>query len=408
MAECMGLHRDGSGYGLSPLETHVRRIIWHQLCFLDIRTCEAQGPRPTIRREDYDTKIPLNVEDEDLTDAIEPPQPRDGYTSALLPLIRFEINEMMRNIWADRRRLELRKVTLTEVLTKNENFRQRLLDKYAKFLDENVPIQRYTKLVMNLLAHRLIAMVLHPYFANTANPMPQFLNKILISASITILDMNITLATDPFFAKYRWYIGAYQQNHVALILATEMFYRPHNPLADKIWNCLDWVFELPPDLSRESKGMYVLHEIMGKSAWYRSLRKVRAPEKTAGAVPSGQAALVKGTSSPTTSMNTSPQQHPSSHVPLPPAQMAPQGPPRGPTGPEPGMVFAGISDGEAIWSFPRMPDSPETIGDENTPGYQHRLAAQQQGQMPVMADYGDMVSSSCLAYSTLNNAGYRY
>ena len=50
MAECMGLHRDGETYGMNPLETQVRRLIWYQLCFLDIRTCEAQGPRPTIRR----------------------------------------------------------------------------------------------------------------------------------------------------------------------------------------------------------------------------------------------------------------------------------------------------------------------------------------------------------------------
>lgn len=52
MAECMGLHRDGQTYGMNPLETHVRRLIWYQLCFLDIRTCEAQGPRPTIRRDE--------------------------------------------------------------------------------------------------------------------------------------------------------------------------------------------------------------------------------------------------------------------------------------------------------------------------------------------------------------------
>ncbi|OAF57587.1 hypothetical protein VC83_04854 [Pseudogymnoascus destructans] len=32
MAECMGLHRDGETYGLNPIETQVRRLIWYQLC----------------------------------------------------------------------------------------------------------------------------------------------------------------------------------------------------------------------------------------------------------------------------------------------------------------------------------------------------------------------------------------
>ncbi|KAJ3563384.1 hypothetical protein NPX13_g8219 [Xylaria arbuscula] len=110
MAECMGLHRDGETYGLTPLETHVRRLVWHQLCFLDIRTCEAQGPKPVIRREDYDTKLPMNCNEEDLpaTAGAPPPAPSEAWTSNTLALIRFEINEMMRAVWVDRRRLETR------------------------------------------------------------------------------------------------------------------------------------------------------------------------------------------------------------------------------------------------------------------------------------------------------------
>lgn len=98
MAECMGLHRDGEEYGLTPLETHVRRVIWNQLCFLDIRTCEAQGPRPVIRREEYDTRLPLNCDDTEVTheNAPDPDSCAGRWTPITLPLIRFEINEMMR------------------------------------------------------------------------------------------------------------------------------------------------------------------------------------------------------------------------------------------------------------------------------------------------------------------------
>lgn len=61
----MGLHRDGTEYGLGPVETHVRRMIWYQLCFLDIRTCEAQGPRPGIREEEFDTQMPVSLASEE-------------------------------------------------------------------------------------------------------------------------------------------------------------------------------------------------------------------------------------------------------------------------------------------------------------------------------------------------------
>lgn len=49
IAETMGLHRDPTLYSFDVIETHARRLLWHQLCFLDLRACEAHRPRPQIR-----------------------------------------------------------------------------------------------------------------------------------------------------------------------------------------------------------------------------------------------------------------------------------------------------------------------------------------------------------------------
>jgi len=137
MAECMGLHRDGdSTYGMNPLETHIRRLIWHHLCFLDIRTCEAQGPRPTIRRDDFDTRLPLNVDDVDLHASGKPPKGADRWTDVTFSLIRFEINEMMRTIWIDRPRIERRRLSLTAVLSKIETFKTNMAAKYDHLMDD--------------------------------------------------------------------------------------------------------------------------------------------------------------------------------------------------------------------------------------------------------------------------------
>jgi hypothetical protein len=105
MAECMGLHRDGEAYGLTPLETHVRRLIWYQLCWLDIRTCEAQGPKPAIRKEDFDVKLPLNIDDVEFHTDGRSPVGTDKFTDSTLSLIRFEYTEMARAIWIDRPRI---------------------------------------------------------------------------------------------------------------------------------------------------------------------------------------------------------------------------------------------------------------------------------------------------------------
>lgn len=325
MAECMGLHRDGQTYGLDPLETQVRRLIWHQLCFLDIRTCEAQGPKPGIRRDDYDTTLPLNVEEDELTNMTwcsVPPSAASSapekWTSNLLSIIRFEINEMMRIIWSDRRKTEMapgRKTNLAAMLVKIESFSKRMLKKYEHLLDDQIPIQYYTKLVMNLLMHRLLAMVLHPYHTNTSNPMPDRLTNELLKSGVTIIEIAMHLEKCPVFnTQWGWYAGAYQQYQMALLLATELYYRPDGVpsngaekrdgggdsvgLVDRIWRCLDYVFTLDPSLDRSQKSYMILTEIMTKTGVYMSMRKMRAPLSILKAVPEREAVKTSSTGSP--------------------------------------------------------------------------------------------------------------
>lgn len=358
MAECMGLHRDGEAYGLTPLETHVRRLIWHQLCFLDIRTCEAQGPKPVIRRDDYDTKLPLNCNEDDLTHAVTSPESSDSWTTNTLALIRFEINEMMRNIWLDRRRLESRKTSLTNVLTKIENFRRRMSEKYDHFLDVAQPIQRYARCVMYLLTYRLHVMVLHPYHSNAANPMPARLNQLLIASGTMIVELAIQLETNPIFQDWAWYLGAYFQYQIALLLATEVYFRPQSPDADRIWTCLDYVFSMDRRLPPEAKGVQLLSEIQNKTALYMQMRKMRGPTTLSRAVP-GQN-VVAGTAQPSSSLQNQPQQPPlgmpQGAAKVEPGYTPPM--PAGPSVPQPQMVFAGVSDGQALWSLPPNHASP--------------------------------------------------
>lgn len=391
MAECMGLHRDGEAYGLTPLETHVRRLVWHQLCFLDIRTCEAQGPRPVIRREDYDTKLPLNCNEEELmaTPGSLPPEPSESWTTNTLPLIRFEVNEMMRIIWVDRRRLEMRRTTLTAVLTKIENFRRRMSEKYDHLLDVSLPLQRYAKCVMYLLTYRLHIMILHPYYANALNPMPPRLSHLLVTSGIMVVELAIQLETNPLFQDWAWYLGAFFQYQIALLLATEVYYCPQSREADRIWSCLDYVFGLDRQLPADTKSLQLLSEISNRTAVYARKRKVRGPNSITQATVSTNAV---GGVSPSPPGPT--QSHAQKQQPPQPQQQQPQpvqqqlhhqpqqhqpsamdhiglksepsyAPLYNPTEPpsippaQPPMVFAGVSDGQVLWGLPPNVASPQ-------------------------------------------------
>jgi hypothetical protein len=258
----MGLHRDGISLGYSPVETHVRRLIWHQLCFLDIRTAEGQGPRPYIRRDDYDTKLPINCEESSLVNILMPPEPEEEWTSMVLPLVRFEINEMMRIIWTDRRRLESGKVKLTEVLAKAEDFRKRMIEKYERLINGPQAIQRYTKLVMHLLLYRLYPMILQGYHSNTETQLPSRLNNVVVMAAIMIIEITIQLENDELYEDWAWYLGAYSQHHIAILLAIEIYIRPQNREASRIWACLDYIFGLDRVLDVDTKCALIHNEIL--------------------------------------------------------------------------------------------------------------------------------------------------
>ena len=411
MAECLGLHRDGSTYGMNALETHIRRLIWHQLCFLDIRTCEAQGPKPQIRRDDFDTKLPLNIDDSDLDATDKYLSSADRWTDATFSLIRFEINEMMRTMWIDRPRIEMRKISLTAVLAKIETFRKNMAAKYDQLMDERIPIQKCAKIVKALLISRLHIMVLHRYHSSVLSPMPDRLRKIMTASGTTTLETAVALETLPEVGTWAWYVGAYQQYHSAFLLLMEVYSYPKLWGADRIWACLDWIYECDPSEDRTVKAKKILSELQRKTAIYQSMRGMRAPvvmERHLDLMPAKFAGVQENKGRDEEEERSLDFGHSRKPDPVYPSESAhlgvPTTMPRVGMGMPQDMVFAGVSNGESLWALPNQ-RSPETSSDSNsvvgqTPGFGGATGApglKAEGVDQLMADI-DWVSSSITGY----------
>ncbi|KAJ3542463.1 hypothetical protein NM208_g4082 [Fusarium decemcellulare] len=81
-AEQLGLHRDGTVLGLSPIETEERRRLWWQLQHLDMILSLKNGVTPLSFGAAWDVKLPLNIEDSDLDPTSSSvPKERTGLTS---------------------------------------------------------------------------------------------------------------------------------------------------------------------------------------------------------------------------------------------------------------------------------------------------------------------------------------
>jgi hypothetical protein len=404
MAECMGLHRDGEFYGMNPLETHIRRLIWHQLCFLDLRTCEAQGPRPTIRRDEFDTKLPLNVDDMDLHATGSAPAPADRWTDVTFSLIRFEVNEMMRTIWVDRPRIERRKISLTAVLSKIETFKSNMAAKYDHMMDDRIPVQKCAKNIKAMLLGRLYIMVLHRYHNSVVSPMPDRLRNMMLAAGTTNLETAVVVETLPELQNWKWYLGAMQQYHTAFLLLMELYIYPQRKETDRIWACLDYIFECDPNENRRAKALRVLSELQQKTAIYQSMRGMRAPvqmDKHLGQRPprvksdqsTGSKGLLYGSPSPSGGENLETPKIQT--LPIPIAGSTSIG-----KAPLPDVVFAGVSNGESLWALPtqRSPENSDTL----SPGQEPITPMMNQGaEDDLMADIDWASTRSVLCYLRL-------
>jgi hypothetical protein len=252
LAQCIGIHRlsYSSANSLTPLQRHVRSLLWYQICFLDFKTAEAQGPHPSIRSDDFDIVLPLNVDD-DVFEFGSPqwkqyPTSSNGWTDVTLSLIRYECNEIHRLIFRGRIEMDRKHITLHDLRARVEARKRQIQSKYLQYLDASVPIQRYAGLVATLLMARCDSMLLYRHLPQTSlqprSDSENRLRDVLLSAALTTLEIGATLDTLPSLSAWAWYSTTYQQYHAVLLLLTELYRTPDLARKERMATIIDHIF----------------------------------------------------------------------------------------------------------------------------------------------------------------------
>lgn len=283
----MGLHRDPSEYNSGPVETQIRRLIWYQLCFLDLRTAEVQGPRVTIRSEDFSTRLPLNINDADL--AAGRREESKEWTDMTFARMRFECQEIIREVFFDRILIEQKKMTVTHAVGKVEASRKAIYERYGPIFNKPdlTPLQRTTAVTMSFMLHRLHIILLHKFYNSWASKMPDRIVQIIVNTGAQQLEDAVTLETSPELQPWRWYSRAYHNFHTAFLLLVDVSINPLRREADRIWRSLDYVYEFkeefqPQNLTRAQiiehrckKAHWILCQLRDRMRVYRTLRRIK-------------------------------------------------------------------------------------------------------------------------------------
>jgi hypothetical protein len=77
----------------------MRRRLWWHICLLDTRAAEDHGADPSFTEAFYDARLPLNINDDDISpETKETPKERQGTTEMTFCLIRFELSAASRRM----------------------------------------------------------------------------------------------------------------------------------------------------------------------------------------------------------------------------------------------------------------------------------------------------------------------
>ncbi|KAN0091771.1 Fungal specific transcription factor domain containing protein [Hyaloscypha variabilis] len=246
LAQSIGLHRDGSNLRLSPFESEMRRRVWWYLCAADSRAAEDLGITVCNADQSSDTCLPLNANDSELSpDMQELPVLKPRWTEMTFTLIKIEVGQIIQQV--------IQNPAVSSGSISNESSRAQVLkdigtsleDKYLRYCDQNIPIQRVSSILTPLILAKLEFVIQQQSSQHRGTPKTAFdANEDTLISACRLLEMNLQLQTDELLRGFHWYLGSYTQYHLLTYLLWHLCMKPGGPNVERAWNALECSFQL--------------------------------------------------------------------------------------------------------------------------------------------------------------------
>lgn len=267
MAQSLGLQRDGTHFKhLTPFEIEMRRRLWHALCELDVRASEDQGTDFTIQHGSFDTKLPLNINDDDIdVDTKELPAEREGITDITAGLYSMEVSNMSRKMMSPGVGYEEQNRLLGEMYAALD---RRIL----RFPRESAPfgsLVHWTLTVVTRLMCGKLALFIHlPVLFSS--PGEHFSDKVrnkLLVAAIEVAEFNHALFAEKACRPWRWVFQTYTHWYAIVYLLLDMCRRPWSSIVERAWIALHspWLIPAKSSFDKDLRTWVPLRKLMLKA-----------------------------------------------------------------------------------------------------------------------------------------------
>lgn len=276
MGQSMGLHRDGTSFpGLTPLEIEMRRRLFWALCILDMRSAEDQGTDLTIVDRTFDTELPLNINDTDISeDTTVPPTARQGATDMTFSLIRYEICSLARRLYQVSSNTSGgcprdTAISLEERESMVRSIYENVEEKYFKDASASCNAMLWTAAnIARVIVAKMTLVIYQPMLfpGPDGEVLSDEIRERIFTAATEIFEYNHQLNSDPRSKQWKWLFQTYTQWHAVAYVLMEVVRRDWSAGVERAWTALNSVFAnpSPQDLDR----------IVGDQSMWLPLKKV--------------------------------------------------------------------------------------------------------------------------------------
>ncbi|GIK04037.1 transcription factor vrtR1 [Aspergillus viridinutans] len=281
LAQRMGLHRDGENLGLPPFEVQMRRRLFWQLLPLDGYAGQVCGTGISISPNSWDTKQPLNINDERIFPGMtQQPQEQRGASEMIFCLSRIELSNFY-----TRTGVKMKEIGGTIQFREAEDIK-RLIDevedlietKFLRYCDILNPLHLFTTGIVRSATNAVRLRARMPLLLKQTITDAQ--RRDLRTLAEKILDTNSAIYGNPSMKKFRWQMQAFFLWDALLCILLSLsevgFYWTSE--LNTTWNKVAEVYSNHEELIKRKRTLHVTIGKLTLKAWLANPPSNSSPE----------------------------------------------------------------------------------------------------------------------------------
>lgn len=264
IAQRMGIHRDGSGYGLNAFEIEMRRRIWFQVVVIDVTSAQFCGVAPSPLPANANTKPPMNINDSDLDPRMtELPHEKQGPTEMMFCLARSEFGKWLsrwskhagpsNSPWAF---LSSSSMSLKQKDIAIDELEDSMETKFLQYCDRSIPLHLATILMARSAIHYTRLMAHHPRQYRDCNARISKAEKdIIFENCLKMAEYADYTQTNPDVQRFGWHTVHHMPWDAMIFMLSEMRLRNDQEEKDKVWKIVGNIYSRHVGQRRKNAGM---------------------------------------------------------------------------------------------------------------------------------------------------------